>query len=192
MSPFSPGMPVAPSRPSRPSLPGKPWPPCRPGVPGMPGCPEHSPGILLSSICKDLVMSPRRKRRKRCFILSWRGWKGAEKDHSSGDDSEEGWECSAGSVGGSAGDTPPLLFPLPFGLLPSVRPRCCLHLPQHPHGPCAIHHPAAPGQLRMAVGCGFRARGCGSAFVRVAGGSLGWALPHHAQPWGNGQRDLGL
>lgn len=36
----------------------------------MPGCPEHSPGILLSSICNELVMNPRRKRRKNCFISS--------------------------------------------------------------------------------------------------------------------------
>jgi len=70
ISPFSPGIPIAPSRPSRPSLPGRPWPPCKPGVPGMPGCPEHCLGILLSSICTELLISPRRKRRKSCFISS--------------------------------------------------------------------------------------------------------------------------
>lgn len=170
ISPFSPGIPVAPSRPSRPSLPGKPWPPCRPGVPGMPGCPEHSPGILLSSICKDLLMSPRRKRRKSCFILSWRGWKGAEKDHSSGDRSEEGWECLAGKARGSAGDIPLFSSLYNLGCSPQRGPSAVCTCHSIPVARVPSQHPAAPRTAQDVCGVWGRARGCASGFV------CGWGL----------------
>lgn len=147
-----------------------PWPPCRPGVPGMPGCPEHSPGILLSSICKDLLMSPRRKRRKSCFILSWRGWKGAEKDHSSGDRSEEGWQCLAGSARVSAGDIPLFSSLYNLGCSPQRGPSAVCTCHSIPVARVPSQHPAAPGTAQDVCGVWSRARGCASGFV------YGWGL----------------
>lgn len=121
ISPFSPGIPIAPSRPSRPSLPGRPWPPCKPGVPGMPGCPEHCLGILLSSICTELLISPRRKRRKSCFISS----------------AMQGLGGGTGHRLRSRGHQFRRLAPRSC---PQLSPTClfgrrCPHLLQHPHRP---------------------------------------------------------
>lgn len=188
ISPFSPGIPVAPSRPSRPSLPGKPWPPCRPGVPGMPGCPEHSPGILLSSICKELVMSPRRKRRKSCFILFWRGWKGAEKDHSSGDCSEvrSAWQ---GVQGGTAGDIPPLLFwAAPLSKAPVLSAPATAS--PWPRGYPIILLP--PGQLRTGVRRGCRAEAVAVALCVWLGAPRGGHCPIVPGYGGTGGGGLGL
>lgn len=115
----------------------------------MPGCPEHSPGILLSSICRELVTRPRRKRRKSCFILS--AVQGLEGSREGKQLSEEGREtdlqCPAASgCHGSVGHSSSFFSPLLFRLLHTVRPDCWLHLPQHPHRQlCCCTIPQPPG-----------------------------------------------